>query len=148
MNRFFHAASVSQCDRTSVHSIRPSARHTARAARTRIRNSHAGSARKSAPLAPPIPVGPYFAYNEPVFVAPVYVAPVYVTPAYYQPVLPAPAMVVADWYAPTYVTPYSVSVRSSPWSYKAEFEYATPYGTREVEYRVDRHGRVRVDYDD
>ena len=103
---------------------------------------------ESRTLAPPIPVGPYFAYNEPVFVAPVYVAPVYVTPVYYQPVLPAPVMVVADWYAPAYVAPYRVSVRSSPWSYKAEFEYATPFGSREVEYRVDRHGRVRIDYDD
>ena len=97
----------------------------------------------SAVLAPPVPVGPYFAYDGPVYVAPVYVVPVYI-----QPVFPAPVVVVTDWYAPAYVAPSRVTVRSSPWSYKAEFEYATPFGSREVEYRVDRYGRVRIDYDD
>lgn len=100
-----------------------------------------------AALTPPVPIGPYDVYDEPVFITPAYFAPVYVAPAYVQPVVPAP-VVVSDWYAPTYVVPGRVSVWSSPWSYKTENEYATPFGSREIEYRVDRFGRVRVEYDD
>lgn len=94
-------------------------------------------------LAPPVSVGPYDMYSQPAPVAPIFVTPIYLAPVYVQPVIPAPVIVAADWYAPTYV-----EVHSSPWSYHAEYEYVTPYGVREVEYRVDPFGRVRVEYDD
>ncbi len=88
-------------------------------------------------------------YAAPPVYAPYYAPPVYYAPApvaVYRPVVvPAPA---AAYPAPAYVAPYRVKYRSGPLFSKTEYEFYTPYGTREIEYRYDRWGNVSVDYDD
>ena len=92
---------------------------------------------------------PSYYVAPPVVYSPLYAPPVYYAPApvaVYQPVVVAAPPAVYP--APAYVAPYKVKYRSGPWFSKAEYEYYTPCGQREVEYRVDRWGNYSIEYDD